>query len=67
MKLWLVSIDVQDWDWDRFNSCVVWAETAEKAIKSARRTKRLMIDPGWKLNADPVRRRGVIHDSRTPA
>lgn len=48
MKLWLVEIHEDDWDYDRFESAVIWAHTPEEAeayIRAAARYPDRQEDP----------------------
>lgn len=71
--LWLVSIAEGDWDYDRFASAVVWAETAEEAESIVRAEVRVpagtyewrtedelwIEDPAWSLVVAPAPTSGV--------
>jgi hypothetical protein len=68
--LWKIEIHEDDWDYDRFEAAVVWADTAEEAEQIMRRevqytygdppNDRLWIDnPDWKLVVTPAPTEGV--------
>lgn len=74
LSLWLVEIDDDDWDYDRFSDAAVWAKSAEEAeqiVRSAVRAKagepewrkkdELWIEkPDWRLNVSPAPTEGVV-------
>jgi hypothetical protein len=65
--LWLVKIHEEDWDYDFFDSAVVWADTAEQAeqiIRDAPRydgepDSRWIQNPDWRLHVEPANTEGV--------
>lgn len=70
--LWHVEIDEEDWDYDRFVSAVVWAETPEEAEQIVRVAKwpdrgilpddppePLIERPEWRLHVTPAPTEGV--------
>lgn len=73
--LWLVTIHEDDWDYDRFVSAVVWAETADEAERIMRshvhtpkgtwswqtEDKLWIEDPAWRLSVEPAPAEGVAH------
>lgn len=65
MKLWLVRIHDDDWDYDRFVSAAVWAETAEDAERIMRAEpwsdREMWIgSPSWRLTVGPAKTDGVV-------
>lgn len=64
MKLWIVEIDESDWDYDRFESAAVWAESAEQAEAIVRAAEPAeswrWVSPAWKLNVKPAPTEGVV-------
>lgn len=69
MKLWLVEIDQNDWDYDNFVEGAVWAETAEQAEAIMRAEYRypdrkyddLWIEkPEWRLHVKAAPTEGVV-------
>jgi hypothetical protein len=68
VRLWHVRIDDDDWDYDRFEDAVVWAETPEQAEEIMRREVRpeggrvdLWIEsPQWRLHVQPAKTTGVV-------
>jgi hypothetical protein len=68
--LWRIDIHPDDWEYDRFEGAVVWADTAEEAEQIMRRevqyaigdppTERLWIEnPDWRLVVAPAATEGV--------
>ena len=63
MKLWLVEIHDDDFEYDCFVSGVVWAETAAQAKQIIREHQASELPKGDKtrLKARPARKTGVVH------
>lgn len=66
-KLWHITIDDRDWDYDRFTEALVWAKTAKQAEEIMRNEVRgsspngqLWIErPEWRLHVQPAASHGV--------
>lgn len=74
LKMWLVEIHEDDWDYDQFVEAAVWAESAEEAERAVRaepRTRafeygtspkedKLWINPHWRLSVREAPTKGVV-------
>jgi hypothetical protein len=65
-KLWLVKIHDDDWDYDRFESAVVWADSAEEAERIVRAAPRYegdealwIANPDWRVIVTPAPTEGI--------
>lgn len=62
--LWHVRIDKSDWDYDRFQEALVWAETPERAEEIIRQEIQYddvlwISNPEWRLHVQPAKTEGV--------
>ena len=62
MRLWLVELEREFRDFDRFSKCLVWAETAEKSNEIMRWETKYgpMIHPNQKLKITEAPTEGVF-------
>lgn len=73
-RLWIVEIDEEDWEYDRFEKAAVWAETGQQALNVVRAALRYpdnqedpvlcgdlwIEDRNWKLNVRPAPDEGLV-------